>query len=384
MGQILSEPITAKESASLQNSRVKVGSSSMQGWRISMEDAHTHVLQLSDDKEAMFFGVYDGHGGGKIAAYVSKNLHKIILKQPEYQKGEIATAISKGFLECDQTMRTEECLKDEMSGSTAITALMRDSKVFVNNVGDSRCIVGINGVAEALSVDHKPQDEKEHDRILAAGGFVEFNRVNGNLALSRAFGDFSFKNNDSLPVGEQMVSGTPDIVVKDVTEEWDFLVLACDGIWDVLSNQDVADFVTQRIGDGHEPELICEELMTKCLAPDCNMGGLGCDNMTVILVCLLHDKPYQRLVDKCAEAAKKRKAELADLAEEDKTAPATNGHAASSSSTTSTSSSASSATPNEADDEIAASQDKKSKLDPTTTSSTNDNKDTQGEVVQEA
>ena len=95
MGQTLSEPITAKESASVQNSRVKVGSSSMQGWRISMEDAHTHILKLNEDPEAMFFGVYDGHGGSKIAAHVSKNLHKHILRQPEYKQGAIEAALIK-------------------------------------------------------------------------------------------------------------------------------------------------------------------------------------------------------------------------------------------------------------------------------------------------
>ncbi|XP_059093408.1 probable protein phosphatase 2C T23F11.1 [Tigriopus californicus] len=395
MGQTLSEPITAKESASLQSSRVKVGSSSMQGWRISMEDAHTHILQLTEDKDAMFFGVYDGHGGGKIAAYVSKHLHKIILKQPEYQKGDIETAIAKGFLECDETMRTEESLKDEMSGSTAITALVRDNKVFINNVGDSRCIAGVSGKALALSVDHKPQDEKEHQRIVNAGGFVEFNRVNGNLALSRALGDFAFKTNTTLPAEEQVVSSCPDIVVREIGDDWDFILLACDGIWDVLTNQDVADFVIKRIGEGKEPEVICEELMTKCLAPDSTMGGLGCDNMTVILVCLLQDKPYQRLVDKCAKLAanlaSERNQEEGDQLNgsgENGTDPkTTNGHAIDSpvsSTPSSFSSSATSPSSIQGNDEGegAESQDKRSKLEPmaakTTTSPTSS--DTQATV----
>ncbi len=215
-------------------------------------------------------------------------------------------------------MRHEESLKDEMSGSTAITVLMRDDRLYACNVGDSRCVAQIGGKAEALSRDHKPGDDAERYRIESAGGFVEFNRVNGNLALSRALGDFAFKQCDTLPAEEQIVSGCPEVEERTVDENWDFVVLACDGIWDVLSNQEVSrsrkqvdlstiwqpcafclqvcDFVCRRIGRGMEPEDVCEELMTRCLAADCSMGGLGCDNMTVILVCMLHGKPYQRFV----------------------------------------------------------------------------------------
>lgn len=63
MGQTLSEPVTAKETSCCENNLYKVGSSCMQGWRINMEDAHTHILSLPDDPETPFFGVYDGHGG---------------------------------------------------------------------------------------------------------------------------------------------------------------------------------------------------------------------------------------------------------------------------------------------------------------------------------
>ena len=80
----------------------------------------------------------------------------------------------------------------------------RGTDLYVGNVGDSRCIASINGKAEALSVDHKPGDPLERARIENAGGFVEFNRVNGNLALSRAVGDFAFKNNQSLPAEDQV------------------------------------------------------------------------------------------------------------------------------------------------------------------------------------
>lgn len=88
-----------------------------------------------------------------------------------------------------------------------------------------------------------------------------------------------------------------------ITSEWEFLVLACDGIWDVMSNKEVIDFCRTRIGQGMYPEEICEDLMNHCLAPDCQMGGLGGDNMTVVLVCFLHNKPYSELVARCASPA---------------------------------------------------------------------------------
>lgn len=306
----MSEPITSKESSALQNVHYKVGSSCMQGWRVSMEDAHVHILSLGpEDPKAAYFGVFDGHGGAKVAAYSANNLHRHIVRRPEYEEGKVEEALREGFLECDRVMRTEESLKDEMAGSTAVVVLTQGKDLWCANAGDSRCVAGVAGTALALSEDHKPTDVKERARIEAAGGFVEQNRVNGNLALSRAMGDFVFKMNDKLGQADQIVTCDPDIQAATVEADWDFLLLACDGIWDVLSNQEVVDFVTQRLGQGMEPEDICEQLMTRCLSPDCQMGGLGCDNMTCVLVCLLHQQPYQVLVERCALLAASREEE---------------------------------------------------------------------------
>lgn len=88
--------------------------------------------------------------------------------------------------------------------------------------------------------------------------------------------------------------------MRTITPDWEFIVLACDGIWDVMSNTEVVDFVREQLANAADPEEICESLMMHCLAPDCQMGGLGCDNMTVVLVCLLHDQPFEELCSRCA------------------------------------------------------------------------------------
>lgn len=85
MGQTLSEPVTAKDTQVVRNSIFRVGSSCMQGWRIKMEDSHTHILSMPDDPATAFFGVYDGHGGVKISDYAGKHLHKYILNREEYR-----------------------------------------------------------------------------------------------------------------------------------------------------------------------------------------------------------------------------------------------------------------------------------------------------------
>ncbi|XP_049836080.1 probable protein phosphatase 2C T23F11.1 isoform X1 [Schistocerca gregaria] len=306
MGQTLSEPVTTKESSCCQNSKLKVGSSCMQGWRITMEDAHTQILSLPDDPGTAFFGVYDGHGGACIAQYAGAHLHNSIVRRPEYKAGNIPEALRKGFLDLDNKMLSDEGLRGELAGSTAIAVLIKGSKLYCvsimqANVGDSRAVACIAGHVEPLSQDHKPNNEAECRRIVAAGGYVEFNRVNGNLALSRALGDFNFKRNNRKSAEEQMVTAFPDVEIRDITTEWEFIVIACDGIWDVMTNEEVVEFVRMRVGTGMEPEDICQDLMMHCLSPDCLMGGLGCDNMTVVIVCFLHEMPYSSLCDHCAK-----------------------------------------------------------------------------------
>jgi len=304
MGQHLSEPVTTKETESVNNSQFKCASSCMQGWRINMEDAHSTFLSLKEDKNASFFAVYDGHGGSHVAQWCGEHVHKDIVENPNYKTGNYIEALKQGFLDCDENMLKDEEMRDDPSGATAVCVLMKDNKIYCANCGDSRALACVSGQVQELSFDHKPSNEEETKRIVAAGGYVELNRVNGNLALSRAMGDFIFKRNSKKSPQEQIVIAYPDVIVKDVVPETEFIVLACDGIWDVLTNQEVVDFVRRRIASKMEPDEICEELLNHCLAPDCQMGGLGCDNMTAILVCFLQEKSYEDLADRCSRIPK--------------------------------------------------------------------------------
>lgn len=302
MGQTLSEPVVDKKSDEGQDDRVVFGVSAMQGWRISMEDAHAAVLDLqplegdqelvpaNSDVRISFFGVYDGHGGDKVAIYTGENLHKIIAKQESFKKKDFEQALKDGFLAIDRAILSDPKYEEEVSGCTASVAICTRDKIFVGNAGDSRSVLGIKGRAKPLSFDHKPQNEGEKARICAAGGFVDFGRVNGNLALSRAIGDFEFKKSADLPPEQQIVTAFPDVTVHEISEDDEFLVIACDGIWDCQSSQAVVEFVRRGIAAKQELHSICENMMDNCLASNSETGGVGCDNMTMIVVGLLNGK----------------------------------------------------------------------------------------------
>jgi len=273
-----------------------------------MEDAHTTILKLEGVEGFSYFGVYDGHGGQNVAKYSGEQLHKRIATDDAFKREDYKIAIKNGFLGTDRDLKKDPDFSNDPSGCTAVTALVTpDNRVFVGNAGDSRAIISVNGEAKPLSHDHKPVNRSESSRIVAAGGFVEFGRVNGNLALSRAIGDFEFKQNASLTAEYQIVTSDPEIVEHTITEDDEFIVLACDGIWDCMTSEEVVDFVRREIAMGNNLSKVCENLMERCLAPDSEIGGVGCDNMTVIIVGILNGKTEEEWF----EVVKKRVGEAA-------------------------------------------------------------------------
>lgn len=316
MGASLDKPIVKKTTETASANGLSFAVSAMQGYRVSMEDAHVLVpsLEGQDLPEHAFVGVYDGHGGEQTALLAAKHLLNYIVRRPEFdeyrkawktfvaatdcQDGStsnenaqlLGKAISAGILKFDREL--PELLKDsgldDSSGSTANIVFITPTHLVCANVGDSRAVcrtheAGINGtqVSVALSEDHKCSLPEEKKRIEAAGGQVLADRVDGCLAMSRALGDFVYKDTDTAQ-SRQKVSPVPDIFVKARVDSADeLLVLACDGIWDVMSNGEVCDLCALLLSDGERNVgLVVEELLDSCL--DKKSG----DNMTAILVTL--------------------------------------------------------------------------------------------------
>jgi len=177
------------------------------------------------------------------------------------------------------------------SGCAAVAALLSyDNKIYVANAGDSRCVLGVKGEVKPLSFDHKPTNDDERARITSAGGYVVSFRVNDNLALSRALGDFTFKKNSSLSPQAQIITANPDVTCHEIMEDDEFFVIACDGIWDCLTSQNVVDFVRYQIFEGKDLTEIGEMMCDHCLAPDTSGAQEGCDNMTVVIVAITHGR----------------------------------------------------------------------------------------------
>ncbi|XP_016550392.1 probable protein phosphatase 2C 60 isoform X2 [Capsicum annuum] len=325
MGIYLSSPKTDKMSEDGENDSLRFGLSSMQGWRSTMEDAHAVYPNL--DTSASFFGVYDGHGGDEVSKFCAKFLHQEVLNHEASSAGDIGASIQHAFFRMDEMMcgqtgqrefaaltekdqakdiieglisppkhgeskgQTDGGSSDEgansdyrgpTAGSTACVAIIQNIQLLVANAGDSRCVLSRKGQAYDMSRDHKPDLPAEKERITNAGGYVRCGRVNGSLNMSRAIGDMELKQNKSLPAEKQIVTANPDICTVELCNDDDFLVLACDGIWDCMSSQELVDFVGKQLKDESRLSAICETVMDKCLAPA--TGGEGCDNMTMILV----------------------------------------------------------------------------------------------------
>eukprot|EP00759_Apiculatamorpha_spiralis_P052293 PhF_6_TR5654/c2_g1_i2/m.8287/K14803/PTC2_3; protein phosphatase PTC2/3 len=262
---------------------IKIVACGMQGWRRSMEDGHISRLDYPKPGHHIL-AVFDGHCGSETAEYCATNMPEHIeaaLRSVDVTSTRaVEKALQKAFLNCDESLKKHA----GKSGATACLVYITPTHVFCANAGDSRAVMSRDdgNVLIPLSTDHKPTNPSEAQRIRGARGFVWNRRVNGILALSRALGDYSFKQCPGLGPERQAVTAMPDVVtVERMDGNDDFVVVACDGIWDVLSSEQTVQSY-HAMPAGSTPQQWCHHLFRKCLSP--HPFGLGCDNMSVVVL----------------------------------------------------------------------------------------------------
>merc|ERR1711990_414541 len=175
---------------------------------------------------------------------------------------KVKGGVLQGFLELDEKLRKipEVANGKDKSGTTVCSVLISPKYVIFSNCGDSRGVLSGNGEPVLVTLDHKPSNPPERERIQNAGGNVMIQRVNGSLAVSRALGDFEYKNVEGKGPKEQLVSPEPEFYMKLREPEIDeFLVLACDGVWDVMTNEELVNFVSARMRITDDLEAIANE-----------------------------------------------------------------------------------------------------------------------------
>ena len=173
-------------------------------------------------------------------------------------------------------------------GCTANVCLITKQFIYCANAGDSRSYLYSNKKPIELSFDHKPENEAERIRITNAGGFISMGRVNGNLNLSRAIGDIDYKKNNSQKPHEQLISAMPDVTKTPIKPEHNFIVMGCDGVWEIQSIDEICGIIERKLKNNNEKiSSAMEEVLDKGLAPDTSTGK-GCDNMSGCIIKFQH------------------------------------------------------------------------------------------------
>jgi serine/threonine protein phosphatase PrpC len=193
------------------------------------------------NEDTQFFGVYDGHGGARASSLLALLFPLYILAAPEYKSDLTAACHSASMAINEEILRREKDGHCE-GGATAVTLLIRGKKAILSNTGDCRAVMVAkrDKVAQVtqLTTDHKASNDQEKQRIEENGGMVLYvkgvARVNGRLAVARAFGDAELS---------QLVIADPEVTVHELHREDEYIVMASDGLWDVMTNEQVASCI---------------------------------------------------------------------------------------------------------------------------------------------
>ncbi|KAL9235380.1 hypothetical protein vseg_010142 [Gypsophila vaccaria] len=231
---------------------------------------------LGDDIQAIF-GVFDGHGGAKAAEHAAKNLNKNIIAEivKTDDEGGIEAAIKQGYLKTDSDFLEGEF----QGGSCCVTAMITKGNLVVSNAGDCRAVMSRGGVAEALTTDHRPSRQDEKHRIESKGGYIDcYNgvwRIQGSLAVSRGIGDRQLK---------QWVIAEPETRALKISSNDEFLILASDGLWDKVTNQEAVDIIRPLCISNNKPLPPLLAACKKLVDTAVSRGSL--DDISVMIILL--------------------------------------------------------------------------------------------------
>eukprot|EP00928_Gymnodinium_smaydae_P032206 TRINITY_DN23390_c0_g1_i1.p1 TRINITY_DN23390_c0_g1~~TRINITY_DN23390_c0_g1_i1.p1 ORF type:complete len:614 (+),score=69.81 TRINITY_DN23390_c0_g1_i1:63-1904(+) len=289
MGAMLPKPVESTLMERHAGSGFHAGVAEVNGWRSSMEDAH--LIHLRDDWA--FFGVFDGHGGSECSSFVAKRLSDSLEKQG-CPKDD--AAVKKLMLDTDKAFLDTA----RGSGSTGAMCIVHRPvnnkgkfRLRVINAGDSRVLLGRRdgsivdggGTDEGLTIDHKPNNPSERQRIYRCGGHVEeaaggVARVNGELAVSRGFGDAQYKRTGGPGPEERPVTANPELGHFEC-DETDFLMIVCDGVSEgEFPNADVVRFAAKLLRSGLDPASVAKAVCHKAIEANSK------DNVTCMIILL--------------------------------------------------------------------------------------------------
>ena len=243
-----------------------------------MEDKSKSIENFNNDKNQMVFEIFDGHGGDEMSTYLQANLAKIYKQNLLLNKGNIILSLKNAFHDADDEMRGQLNMEGLGSTGTLVHIVRRLGpvlEVYSANVGDSRVSLISPEHIIRLSYDHRTTDEKEKKRILESGMEIIDDRICGTLMLTRIFGNYEYKeenengNNKGL-ICEPFISK----IEIDLSIENQFLILASDGIWDILTEEEIQNIIKKY----QDTQKICSIIIKKCLENE------AWDNMSVFAV----------------------------------------------------------------------------------------------------
>jgi len=258
---------------------------STQGRRPSMEDSSVFLYPFTTSDTSLFLSVFDGHVGPRCAQFLSTTLPLELRKEAQSSNLTIPSEdlLMKVFSETDQLWLESAKSPRIQDGSTALCVAIDNNELIVANCGDCRAIIHQAGETQALTRDHRPTDKDEEKRIVLQGGAVIGGRLQGQLGVSRAFGNYDFKESNIL-------SSEPEIHQFPLTPEVELLVVGSDGLNEHFNNNDVINFIKTGLAKEMSLETVVKELVEEAV----DRGSE--DNITIIVV--KFEKTFKKLLKK--------------------------------------------------------------------------------------